>query len=104
MNCRNIVKKLESDHFTKIKNQGNWFEEGTTIYAKEIRKDIFLLFVVLKDLKVETMRALIAKFNGLENIGRTEPDRIMFYLSIKCKEDLHYFEKYLNTTANEFAF
>lgn len=103
MNCEKIIQSLESDHFSKIENQCNWFKEGSTIYAKEIRENIFLLFVVLKDLKVENMRALIAEFDNMDTIGKKEPVQIMFYLSIKCKEDLHYFEKYLKATANELA-
>ncbi|MDR6405508.1 MULTISPECIES: hypothetical protein [Chryseobacterium] len=101
MNCRNIVKMLKSDHFTKIKNKGNWFEEDSTIYAKEIKENVYLLFVILKDLQIESMRALIAHFDDIESIGTREPQQIMFYLSIKNKEDLHYFEKYLKPTEKE---
>lgn len=103
MNCRNIVKNLESDHFTKIKNRGKWFEEGAEIYAKEIRENIFLLFIVLKDSENEDIKALIAKYYGADTIGIREPEQIMFYLSVKCKEDLHYFEKYIKNTESEPA-
>ncbi|MFC3160426.1 hypothetical protein SAMN05443633_102260 [Chryseobacterium arachidis] len=103
MNCRDIVKKLESEHFTTIKNQGSWFEEGSVMYTKEIKENIFLLFILLKDLKTESIRALIARFDEAENIGKKEPQQIMFYLSIKCIEDLHYFEKYLKATTDELA-
>lgn len=101
MDWRKIVKKLESDHFAKIDNKAKWFEEASTMYAKEIRKNIFLLFVVVTESPTEDMRALIAHFDDFESIGRREPKQIMFYLSIKSEEDLHYFEKYLKSTENE---
>ncbi|WP_449398143.1 hypothetical protein [Chryseobacterium wanjuense] len=89
---------LKQKHFTEIKNRGTWFEEGATIYAKEIRNDIFLLFVILKSMQSENIRALIAHFDSMKSIGIREPRQIMFYLSIKDQKDLHYFEKYLKAT------
>ncbi|WP_370898402.1 hypothetical protein [Chryseobacterium gossypii] len=100
MNCQKIVKTLKSDHFTKVVNKGDWFEEGATIYAKEIKDNIFLLFVILKGIDIENIQALIAHFDCFNSIGLKEPEQIMFYLSIKDKEDLHYFEKYLKVTDN----
>ncbi|MEY8760142.1 hypothetical protein [Chryseobacterium tongliaoense] len=97
MDCRKIVRSLKSDRFIRVTNQGNWFENGATIYAKEIKENIFLLFVILKDVDIENVRALIAHFDCFKSIGLKEPEQIMFYLSIKDKEDLHYFEKYLKT-------
>ncbi|SIQ82645.1 hypothetical protein SAMN05880574_12732 [Chryseobacterium sp. RU37D] len=95
MNSRNIINRLKSGHFVEINNKGSWFEDGSTIYAKEIKDNIFLLFIVLKDLQIENMRVLIAHFESFQSIGIRKPAQIMFYLSIKSKEDLHYFEKYL---------
>ncbi len=103
MDCRKMIKTLKLDHFKEIKNRGTWFEEDATIYAKEIRNDIFLLFVILKNIQTENVRALIAHFDGIKSIGIREPRQIMFYLSIKDQKDLHYFEKYLKATEKELA-
>lgn len=95
MDCRKIVRSLKADHFIRVPHQGDWFENGATIYAKEIRENIFLLFVILKEVDIENVRALIAHFDCFNSIGLKEPEQVLFYLSIKDKEDLHYFEKYL---------
>ncbi|KFF02143.1 hypothetical protein [Chryseobacterium luteum] len=100
MDCQKIVKTLKHKDFVKVPNKGNWFEDGAAIYAKEINDNIFLLFVILKDIEIENIRALIAHFDCFSSIGLKEPEQIMFYLSIKDKEDLHYFEKYLKVPDN----
>ncbi|MCT2563810.1 hypothetical protein [Chryseobacterium herbae] len=100
MDCQKIVKTLKHKDFIKVPYKGNWFEDGATVYAKEIRDNIFLLFVILKDIEIENIQALIAHFDSFSSIGMKEPEQIMFYLSIKNKEDLHYFEKYLKVSDN----
>lgn len=100
MNKQMILKTLRTEHFIKVANKGDWFEDGAIIYAREIRENIFLLFVILKDMNIENIQALIAHFDSFSSIGKKEPIQIMFYLSIKEKEDLHYFEKYLKVPNN----
>jgi hypothetical protein len=100
MDCQKIVKTLKHKDFVKVPNKGDWFEDGAAIYAKEIKDNIFLLFVILKDIEIENIQALIAHFDSFGSIGLKEPEQIMFYLSIKDKEDLHYFEKYLKMPDN----
>lgn len=94
-NRQKILESLESDHFTKIINKGNWFEKNAVVYVKEIGEKIFLLFVVLKNKRLDNIKALIAHYDCFESIGIKEPIQIMFYLSINENEDMHYFEKYL---------
>lgn len=100
MDKQKILKTLRTEHFIKVANKGDWFEDGAVIYAREIRENIFLLFVILKNVDIENIQALIAHFDDFNSIGRKEPIQIMFYLSIKEKEDLHYFEKYLKVSNN----
>ncbi|WP_223607930.1 hypothetical protein [Chryseobacterium sp. OSA05B] len=100
MDCQKIVKTLKHKDFIKVPHKGSWFEDGAAVYAKEIRDNIFLLFVILKDIEIENIQALIAHFDSFSSIGWKEPEQIMFYLSIKDKEDLHYFEKYLKVSDN----
>ncbi|KFF12072.1 hypothetical protein N6B72_03185 [Chryseobacterium soli] len=100
MKGQKIVKALKHKNFIRVNNEGSWFGEGATIYAKEIKENIFLLFVILKDIHIENIQALIAHFDCFSSIGTKEPEQIMFYLSIKDKEDLHYFEKYLKISDN----
>jgi len=100
MDCQKIVKTLKHKDFIKVSNKGNWFEEGAAIYVKEIKNNIFLLFVILKDIEIKNVQALIAHFDSFSSIGLKEPEQIMFYLSIKDTEDLHYFEKYLKMPDN----
>ncbi|KMQ65107.1 hypothetical protein ACM46_13035 [Chryseobacterium angstadtii] len=100
MDCQKIVKTLKHKHFIRVPNKGNCFEDGAVIYAKEIKTNIFLLFVILKDIEIENIKALIAHFDSFSSIGEKEPEQIMFYLSIKDKKDLHYFEKYLKISDN----
>ncbi|SDI86272.1 hypothetical protein SAMN05421846_11631 [Chryseobacterium taeanense] len=97
MDCNKIIKKLKSCHFKEIISNKNWLEEDSTMYAKEIRPDIFLLFIMIKDPNAENTRALIAHFDDFKSVGITAPKQILFYLSIKSEKDLHYLEKYLKT-------
>lgn len=100
MDCQKIIKNLKHKNFVKISNDGRCFENGAAIYAKEIKDNIFLLFVILKDINIENIQALIAHFDSFSSIGLKEPEQIMFYLSIKDSEDLHYFEQYLKVSKN----
>lgn len=97
MNSIKILKILqEEDDFTEIPNHGMWIEDSSRIFAKEIRDNIFLLFVINNDLQQESVKAMIAKFDSIERITLKEPKQIMFYLTLQKLEDLHYFEKYMN--------
>ncbi|MEF9478340.1 hypothetical protein ACR1PO_17810 [Chryseobacterium sp. RRHN12] len=100
MDCQSIIKTLRHKDFIKIPHTGECFEDGAAVYAKEIRENIFLLFIILKDIDIENIQALIAHFDGFSSIGLKEPEQIMFYLSIKDKNDLHYFEQYLKAPHN----
>ncbi len=100
MDCQKIIKTLKYKDFIKISNNGEWFEDGAAVYAKEIKDNVFLLFVILKNIDIENIQALIAHFDCFSSIGLKEPEQIMFYLSIKDKDDLHYFEPYLKAPNN----
>lgn len=100
MDCQKIIKTLKHKDFIKVTNDGKWFEDGAAVYAKEIKENIFLLFIILKDIDIENIQALIAHFDCFSSIGSKKPEQIMFHLSIKDKADLHYFEQYLKTSAN----
>jgi len=100
MDCQKIIKTLRHKDFVKVAHAGKCFEDGAAIYAKEIRENIFLLFIIMKDIDIENIQALIAHFDCFGSIGLKEPEQIMFYLSIKDKNDLHYFEQYLKTSHN----
>lgn len=100
MDCQKIIKTLKHKDFIKVTHKGKWFEEGATVYAKEIKDNIFLLFIILKDINIENIQALIAHFDCFNSIGLKEPEQIMFYLSIRDKDDLHYFEQYLKASNN----
>lgn len=96
MNCDKIIQSLEASHFTKIVNEGNWLETDALIYVKEIKEAVFLLFLITEEKeKLEDIRALIAQFDEFNDIGKQEPKQTLFYLSIKKKHDLHYFEKFM---------
>lgn len=96
MDHQKILKSLEASYFIKIINNSNWFENHSVIYAKEIKDTIFLLFVISEsEGKTEDIRALIAQFDDIDSIGKHEPEQILFYLSIRKKNDLHYFEKFM---------
>jgi len=95
MNYQKILRSLKSDNFIKVVKNANQFEEGSIIYTKEITDNVYLLFIILKKIKIEYIKVQIAHFDSFENIGVKEPLQTMFYLSIKDKEDIHYIEKYL---------
>ncbi|WP_080779154.1 hypothetical protein [Chryseobacterium phocaeense] len=100
MDCHKILKNLKHKDFIKVSNKGEWFEDGAAVYAKEIKDNVFLLFVILKDIEIENIKAVIAHFDCFGSIGLKEPEQIMFYLSIKNKDDLHYFERFLKISDN----
>jgi hypothetical protein len=100
MDCQKIIKTLRHKDFVKVSHTGKCFEDGAAVYAKEIKENIFLLFIILKDIDIENIQALIAHFDCFGSIGLKEPEQIMFYLSIKDKNDLHYFEQYLKVSNN----
>lgn len=87
---------LQQDDFAEIPNYGKWIETDSVIYAKEIKENVFLLFVINTEFENESVRAMIAKFDCIENISRKEPKQLMFYLTLQKSEDMHYFEKYMN--------
>ena len=96
MNFNEILKFINQDDFTEIPNYGKWVESESVIYAKEINENIFLLFVINPELNNRSAKAMIAKFDSVENISLREPKQIMFYLTLVTTNDLHYFEKYMN--------
>ncbi|OCK50091.1 hypothetical protein BA768_05505 [Chryseobacterium sp. CBo1] len=98
MNSYKILQIIKDDDFAEIPNHGKWIESQSVIFAKEIRDNIFLLFVVNKDPQKDSVRAMIAKFDCIESISLKEPSQLMFYLTLQKSEDLHYFEKYMNIT------
>ncbi|MFS4469945.1 hypothetical protein [Chryseobacterium sp. T20] len=100
MDSQQIIETLKHQDFVKVSHTGNCFKDGAAIYAKEIRENIFLPFIILKDVDIENIQALIAHFDCFGSIGLKEPEQIMFYLSIKDKNDLHYFEQYLRSSNN----
>ncbi|RNA60497.1 hypothetical protein D1631_18580 [Chryseobacterium nematophagum] len=90
-----ILEKLKSYGFIKIINKGNWIKRGSIIYAKEINPNIYLLFVAVKGANSHNKQAFIVEFESVNSIGKYEPLQIMFYMSIKNKNDLLYFRRYL---------
>lgn len=63
MNPQKIINTLKHKEFIKVVHQGTCFENGAAVYAKEIRENIFLLFIILKDIEIENIQALIAHFD-----------------------------------------
>lgn len=98
MNRQKIIKTLQSGHFIKVKNKGEWFEDGALIYTKEIKINVFLLFIFLNTPKSENTQALIAEFKDFNSIGKAEPLRTMFYLLMNENEDFHCFEKLIKAS------
>lgn len=96
MNFNKILKLLQQDDFSEISNHGKWIAAESVMYAKEIKENIFLLFVLNQQLNNKSVKAMIAKFDCLENISLQEPKQLMFYLTLEKTDDLHYFEKYMN--------
>lgn len=97
---KKIIELLQSNDFLEIENKLSTFEIGSKIFAKEIKEDIYLLFIIMMVENVEKVRAIIAHFDCLESIGKKEPIQIMFHLTIKEKKDLQYLDQYLNVTSN----
>ncbi|WP_307448368.1 MULTISPECIES: hypothetical protein [Chryseobacterium] len=100
MNCQQIVRTLKSEHFTRVIHQGICFEKDATVYAKEIKDHVFLLFIILKEAGIENVQAQIACFDCFQNIGFEEPEQIIFCLTIKDKKDLRHFETFLHASDN----
>jgi len=98
MNQQEFIKVLRSGHFSKIENTGEWIEEEALIYAKEIKINIFLLFIFLNTPKSENIQALIAEFDDFSSIGKGEPLRTMFYLQMNENKDFHCLEKLIGTS------
>lgn len=93
---KTLLKTLQKD-FVKISNEGNLFDKGTEIYAKEIKDGIFLLFNVWDDKKKIPLQAMIANFDSAESIGIKKPDQLLFHLKINNAADLHYLKSYLSS-------
>ena len=53
MNLAKLLQSLKSESFLKVQNEGVKFEKDAEIYAKEINQNIFLTFVILRDLKIK---------------------------------------------------
>jgi len=98
MNRQEFIKVLRSGQFSKIENKGEWLEEENLIYAKEIKINIFLLFIFLNTSESKNIQALIAEFKGFNSIGKGEPLRTMFYLQVNENEDIHCFEKLIKAS------
>ena len=96
MERKKILTALETD-FTKITYKGDLFHKGTTIYVKEIKKDIFLLINVLGDKQNDPIQAMIANFDSIESVGVKKPIQLLFHLKINSNEDLHYLKTYLSS-------
>lgn len=97
---RKIIELLRNNEFLEIDYRLSTFEIESKVFAKEIKENIFLLFVITMIENVEKIRAIIAHFDSLESIGNKEPIQIMFHLSIKEKKDLQYLDQYLKVTSN----
>jgi len=96
MNTTKILKLLKQDDFIEIPNHGKWIEENASIFVKEIKEEVFLLFVIDESTVNKSVRAMIAEFDGMDSISFREPKQLMFYLTLQKPEDMHYFEKYMN--------
>lgn len=98
MNRQKIIKTLRCSDFIKINNDGEWLGDGDLIYAKEIKVNVFLLFIFLNTPKTDNIKALIAEFKDFDSIGKIEPLRIMFYLLMNENKQFHYFEKFIKVS------
>lgn len=96
MECENLRTVLQTD-FTRVANKGNLFQDGSSIYAKEIRKGTFLLINILEDNNNYPIQAMIANFDNLESIGKVKPIQLLFHLKINNNSDLQYLKTYLST-------
>lgn len=97
MEFEKLIAALKKD-FTKIINEGEFFQQGTVIYVREIKKGIFLIFSVLKNHKNEPIMAIIASFDSIESIGIKKPIQLLFHLKINNNADIQYLNTYLSTT------
>lgn len=95
MECEKLLDALHKD-FTRITNESKMFQKGASIYAKEIRRNIFLLICTSERKDSEPVQATIANFDCIESVGIGEPTQILFHLKINSEEDLHYLKKYLS--------
>ncbi|MNK45733.1 hypothetical protein D3C87_645030 [compost metagenome] len=97
MDHKTLLTTLKKD-FVKVPNEGNLFEKGTEIYAKQIKDETFLLFNVLDNKKKDPILAMIASYDGLESVGVKESKQLLFHLKINNIADLHYLKSYLSTS------
>lgn len=95
MECEKLLDAVKND-FTKIISKGGIYQKGTAIYAKEIRKGIFLMIIVQKGAGPGPVLAMIASFASVESIGVSEPIQKLFHLKINNNEDLHHLKTYLS--------
>ncbi|HFK5529384.1 TPA: hypothetical protein ACGZ99_003465 [Elizabethkingia anophelis] len=91
MDCQVIEKSLLASHFIKVFKNIKGFENAASIYVKEIKTNIFLLFIILED---KSIKALIAQLDDFKNMNAIDSVQILFFLLIQKNEDLHYFKKY----------
>ncbi|MYY25910.1 hypothetical protein [Elizabethkingia anophelis] len=92
MDCQVIEESLLANHFIKVFKNIKGFENAASVYVKEIKTNIFLLFIILED---KSIKALIAQVNNFKKMNAIDSAEILFFLLIEKNEDLHYFEKYL---------
>lgn len=96
MDHKTLLNTLQKD-FVKVANEGNLFEKGTAVYAKEIKGGTFLLFNVLDNKRKDPIQAMIASYDCFECIGVQEPKQLLFHLKINNVADLHYLKTYLSS-------
>lgn len=91
MKTQELTQLLRERNFSETENKGNWFKDGSLIYSKEVTNDIYLLYIIFED----NIQGLITKFHDCTFIGKREPAEVMFYMSVKDKQDVDYFDKFL---------
>ena len=91
METQELTQLLRTRNFSETENKGNWFKDGSCIYSKEITGHIYLLYIIFED----HIQGLIAKFHDHTFIGKREPVEVMFYMSVKDRKDIDYFDKFL---------
>ncbi len=92
MKTQELTQLLRERKFSETENKGSWFKDGSFIYSKEITNHIYLLYIIFED----NIQGLIAKFYDGTFIGKREPAEVMFYMSVKDKHDVDYFDKFLD--------
>ncbi|MFC4163412.1 hypothetical protein ACFOWU_07105 [Epilithonimonas zeae] len=95
MECEKLLDAVKKD-FTKIVSKGDMFPAGSAIYAKQIRKGIFLIINVSKKIDNDPVHAMIGSFESIESIGVKEPIQLLFHLKINSNEDLYHLKTYLS--------